>query len=77
MKKVEVTWVDANIMHDWALKQEVEQDGLPTVKSMGYLFMEDDDKIVIVMGWSNYGAYIERKAIPKGCIKSIKELRIK
>ena len=75
--RVEIEWVDSNIMHDWASEDEVSLDKLPSCFSVGYFFSEDDEKVIITMGYSNYGLYIIRKAIPKGCIKSIKELRIK
>jgi len=77
MKRVEVECVDINIMHGWAGEYEVSMDKLPDTRFIGYLFSEDDEKVVLVMGYSNYGLYIERTAIPKGCVKSIKELRLK
>jgi len=77
MKRVEVIWQDANEMHGWAVGEEVRLDGLPTVTSVGFLFLEDDDKIILVSSQSSFGAYIGRLSIPKGCVKSIRELRIK
>ena len=77
MKRVEVECVDTNIMHGWAGKDEVSTDNLPDTWFMGYVFSEDSEKLILVMGYSNYGLYIERVTIPRGCIKSVKELRVK
>lgn len=77
MKRVEIECVDTNIMHGWAGEDEVATDTLPDTWLIGYLFSEDDEKITIVMGYSNFGLYIERMTIPRGCIKSIHELRVK
>lgn len=76
LKMVSVDWVDSNIMHGWASEEEARLDGLPEVHSVGFLFSRDDEKIILIMGYSEYGALIERKAIPMGCIKSIKKLRV-
>lgn len=77
LKVVQVVWEDSNIAHGWASEEEVSNDGVVMCESVGYLYSEDDKRIIIVMGFSEYGLYIERKAIPRGCIKTIKELRIK
>ena len=76
MKRVEINWVDSNIFHGWQLEGE-QSCGLAVCKSLGYIKSEDDEKIVLTQTQSSYGAHMGVLAIPKGCIKSIKEMRMK
>ncbi len=76
-KMIWVKWVDANEMQGWAGIEEVKLDVLPVVDSIGFLFSDDEEKIILVSSHSNFDAYIGRLAIPKGCVKSIRELRVK
>ena len=76
MKKVLVEWVDSNILHGWQMEGEIPCD-LANCESIGYLKNEDTEKVVLSQTQSNYGAHMGVLAIPKGCITSIKELRLK
>ena len=76
MRKVLIEWVDSNVLHGWQMEGEATCD-LAICESMGYVKEEDADKIVLSQTKSNYGAHMGVLAIPMGCIKSIKELRIK
>ena len=76
MKKVLIEWVDSNILHGWQMDGEAPCD-LARCESLGYVKGEDDNKIVLSQTKSDYGAHMGVLAIPKGCIKSIKELRLK
>jgi hypothetical protein len=75
MKHVEIEWVDANILHGW--QASFEDCDLAESKESGYLVHEDKEKIIIARGYSKHGLYNSPMSIPKGCIKSIKELRLK
>ena len=76
MRKVIVEWVDSNELHGWQMEGEVSC-GLAMCESVGCIKSEDNDKLILIQTTSNYGAHMGVLAIPKGCIKSIKELRVK
>jgi hypothetical protein len=76
MKIVEVTWVDIEeLAGGWHDLDEVEEhvgnvEGR-TVKMVGYLLEEDEDKITLTdskMGSNFYGTV---NVIPRGCIVSM------
>ena len=75
MKIVRVEWRDSNTLHGWQYgEQETE---LAKCETIGFLIKEDDDKLVVAQTVSSYGAQMGITVIAKGCIKSIKEMRIK
>ncbi len=76
MKKVLVEWVDTGVIHGW-LPQESNGNCIAHCESVGFLVKENDEGITICFGRSDQGLVMEKKTIPKGCIKSIKELRLK
>ncbi len=76
MKKVIVKWEDSNVVHGWQMNGETPYE-LALCESIGYVQFEDDIKLALIQTISNFGAYMGVLSIPKGCIKSIKELRVK
>ncbi len=74
-KRVLVEWIDSNIMHGW--QTDLNDCNVALTEEMGFLIKEDDEKIVLARGISSQGFYNSPMAIPKGCIKSIKEMRLK
>ncbi len=75
MRKVIVEWYDSNIVHGW--QPHSESCNVALCESMGFLKEDTTEKIVLLQSWSNFGFEMGRMAIPRGCIKSIKELRLK
>ena len=75
MKKVQVEWVDSNILH--GCQSDLDNCDVALTEEIGYLIKEDDDKIILARGISSQGFYNSPMAIPKGCIKSVKEMRLK
>jgi len=76
MKKVLIEWNDTGVIHGW-LCQESNGDSIAHCESVGFLIKENDEGITICFGISDQGLVMEKKTIPRGCIKSIKELRLK
>ena len=75
MTIVQIEWEDSNVTHGWRLSDLF--DDVAHCKLWGKLINETEDKITIAFGESNCGSIMETITIPKGCIKSIKKLRVK
>lgn len=75
MKRVIVGWFDSNVMHGW--QPNSESVNVAVCESIGYLKEDTKEKIVLLQCISNFGFEMGKMAIPKGCIKSIRELRLK
>jgi len=75
-KLVLVEWLDSNVTHGW------RPDGCELVdvahcRVVGIWKGEDNNKVEIALGDSDCESKFETITIPKGCIITIKELRIK
>lgn len=75
MRRVEVRWKDSNALHGWQYG-EYKADLAPC-ETLGYITEETEDKLVLAQTISEYGAHMNILIIAKGCIESIKELRVK
>ena len=75
MKKLEVKFNDSNFLHGW--ESEGVEDDLALASVVGYYKSEDNEQLTLTMAFSNFGLRFGKLTIPKGSIKSIKELRIK
>ena len=74
-KAVLVSWLDSNILHGWQDNAKICKVAIS--EELGYLIHEDEEKITLARGISDGGLFNSPMAIPKGCIKSIKEMRVK
>ncbi len=75
MKKVIVEWFDSNVLHGW---QYGEYDAeLALCETLGFIIEETDSKLVLAQTVSGYGAHMGVTVIAKGCIKSVREMRVK
>ena len=75
-KMVLVEWDDSNVTHGWL------PDDAPTTepahcRTVGILINEGEEGMVIALAESNCGSVLETIAIPLGCVKSMRELRVK
>lgn len=77
MKMVLVNWEDSNIMHGWRVPEETTEDRVADCQTIGFVIADDEDKVILAMGKSNLGAVMECITIPRSCIQSIRELRLK
>ena len=75
-KMVLVEWTDSNVVHGWS-PSDCLGDDMAHCQTVGILLAEDETKITLVLGKSDSHSVLERITIPKGCITTIKELRIK
>ena len=75
MKILKVSWYDSNVLHGWQYGEYPAELALCT--SIGFLKEETDTKMVLLQTISEYGAELGATVIAKGCIKSVKEMRVK
>jgi len=75
MKRLEVEFYDSNFLFGW--EGEGLRDDLAIATVIGYLKSEDDKQLTLTMAYSDYGLRFAKLTIPKGSIKSIREVRIK
>ena len=75
MQKVLVEWLDSNSLHGWQYGEYPAE--LALCETIGYIKEETDEKLAVVQTISSFGAHMGITVIAKGCIKSVKELRVK
>lgn len=76
-KIVEVEWLDAQTGFSQPLNlEELEKESPLHTFSVGYLLKEDEEKVILgFMMFGSEGFFKHWQLIPKGMIKSIKEIR--
>ena len=74
-KMVLVLWQDSNVAHGWM--PDAGFGDVASCRVVGILKGEDETRVEVALGDSDCGSKFETITIPKGCIKSIKELRVK
>lgn len=75
-KMVLIEWVDSNVCHGW-IPEGANNGVIAHCRIVGILIMEDATKVVVALGDSDCGSVLETITIPRECIISIKELRVK
>ncbi len=75
MKLVLVEYYDSACSEGWHKFGETE--GISSCVSVGVLKYEDDKQIIIFPNRSDTGNVSDSMAIPKGCIKRIRKVKIK
>ena len=73
---VQVEWEDSNFEHGWLSVNELKGILIPT-KSLGFVVFEDDYKISIAQNKSEINTFMGIMTIPKSCITSIREMRVR
>lgn len=72
MKIVEVLWADSTSSGGWDGATDLATS---LCKTVGYLTVRNKNRVVVVQSTSDGGNCDNRFAIPRGCIKSIRELK--
>ena len=71
MKVVMVEWVDSTSESGWTHDHDLD---LSICKTVGFLVKKTKDKIVLIQSISDNDNVDNKFAVPRVCIKSIKEL---
>lgn len=71
---VEVEWIDSATTNGWHDEFDLDDGGLITCRSVGYLLSRDRRSVQLVQSQSSHGASAELTAIPRSCVRSIKTL---
>lgn len=76
MKRIEeISWIDAVGADGWVTSDELEKTTLSPMTTVGYVFKETKDFILLTMTWDaeydNYGAFM---CIPKSTIVKRRKL---
>lgn len=76
-KLVEVEWIDSCSYHRWTDPDHLGEIAVPSdCRSIGYLLVNDKDRIVVVQSLDDDGGSAsEAMAIPKVCVKKIRTLK--
>jgi len=79
-KIVEVKWIDAQSSLDSITLSELSKSKLAITNSCGYLIHEDKEKIILGfmlfgVNWEGEDLIKHYQIIPKGMIKSIKQIK--
>jgi hypothetical protein len=77
---VEVEWIDSASTNGWQRRGEIDQEqkqdgGLVECRTVGYLLSKDKRSLRLAQSQSSHGAVAEICAIPRSCIRSIREVR--
>ncbi len=75
-KIVLIEWDDTSVIHGWFSPTDIS-GGIAHCQSVGFWVKEDEESITISFAVSDQDLVMEKKTIARGCIKSIKEMRVK
>lgn len=74
-KLVEVLWDDSASVDGWFPEEFVKNAKMPECKTTGYLYEETTRYIMLFCTVSNTGNYASLWKIPRGSVRSIRELK--
>ena len=77
MKIVMVEWTDSTMLGQrWHCGDEIDQLDIGRCVSVGIVRQDDDEKLVLTQNQGRYMDGANLIAIPRGCIKRIRLLRV-
>jgi hypothetical protein len=71
-----IDWEDANFEHGWLSTNELQGILIPT-QTLGFTVAEDSYKISVAQNKSTIDTFMGIMTIPKSCIMSIREMRVR
>ncbi len=77
MNIVLIKWVDSKVIHGWREGEDTRFDDVAYCETVGFLQYEDKEKVTITFGSSDSAFIMETITIPRGCIKSVRKLRVR
>lgn len=75
---VEVVWIDSNTIGGWHRTADMlasVTDGAMECRSVGYVFFENDERLVLIGDQNDNDQVAEAMTIPKVAIKSVRDLK--
>ena len=76
LNAVLINWVDSNVTHGWRV-DDCSGSNIAHCRTVGLLKAENEKEVTVALGDSDCGSVLETITIPRGCITSIRKLRIK
>ena len=72
MSIVEEEWLDSSRAINWVEVDEMLEEDIALCRTVGYLLVETDDKITVLLSQSKHGHVCQAMIIPRCAIQSMR-----